>query len=110
MTPEPRNEPPAGGPEAGREARRAERDDRRDEGGRTRDRGERPGVMIPRRRKRLPLEAPLMRVVATAGIVAIAVVVAAIMSSQDSQGWLIGLVVSLVSLVLAALLWSSRRL
>jgi hypothetical protein len=66
--------------------------------------------MIPRRRKRLPLEAPLMRIVATAGIVAIGVAIAAIMDSQDSQGWLIGLVVSLVSLVLAALLWSSRRL
>jgi hypothetical protein len=106
MGPEPRNppeqdqmQPPADGPDAEREARRAER------------RGERrPGVMIPSRRKRLPLEAPLMRLVATAGIVAIAVAVAAIMGSQDSEGWLIGLVVSLVSLVLAALLWSSRRL
>ena len=66
--------------------------------------------MIPNRRKRLPLEAPLMRVVATAGIVGIAVAIAAIMSSQGSQGWLIGLVVSVASLVLAALLWSSRRL
>jgi hypothetical protein len=103
MSPEPRDEPdrppPADGPEAERQARRAERSAER-----------RPGVMIPSRRKRLPLEAPLMRVVATAGIVAIAVVVAAIMGSQDSQAWLIGLVVSLVSLVLAALLWSSRRL
>jgi hypothetical protein len=96
---EPQSEPTADGPAAEREARRAERSKER-----------RPGVMIPSRRKRLPLEAPLMRVVATAGIVAIAVVVAAIMSSQDSQGWLIGLVVSLVSLVLAALLWSSQRL
>jgi peptidoglycan/LPS O-acetylase OafA/YrhL len=66
--------------------------------------------MIPSRRKRLPLEAPLMRLVATAGIVAIGVAIAAIMGSQDSQPWLIGLVVSLVSLVLAAVLWSSRRL
>jgi len=99
MNPEPRKEPPADGPDAEREARRAERRAER-----------RPGVMIPSRRKRLPLEAPLMRVVATAGIVAIAVAIAAIMSSQDSQGWLIGLVVSIVSLVLAALLWSSRRL
>lgn len=66
--------------------------------------------MIPSRRQRLPLEAPLMRLVATAGIVAIGVAVAAIMGSQDSQGWLIGLVVSIVSLLLAALLWSSRRL
>ena len=66
--------------------------------------------MIPNRRQRLPLEAPLMRIVATAGIVAIGVVIAAIMGSQDSQAWLIGLVVSAVSLTLAALLWSSRRL
>jgi hypothetical protein len=94
---EPRNEPAADERDAEREARRAKR-------------RERPGVMIPSRRKRLPLEAPLMRIIATAGIVAIAVAIAAIMSSQDSQGWLIGLVVSIVSLVLAALLWSSRRL
>ena len=103
MSPEPHDkpqkQPPAEGRDAEREARRAERHAER-----------RPGVMIPNRRKRLPLEAPLMRLVATTGIIAIAVVVAAIMSSQDSQGWLIGLVVSIVSLVLAALLWSSRRL
>ena len=54
----------------------------------------RPGVLSPNRRGRLPLEAPLMRVVATAGIVAIGVVIAAIMGSQNSQGWIIGLVVS----------------
>ena len=66
--------------------------------------------MIPNRRKRLPLEAPLMRGVATAGIVGIAVAIAAIMGSQGSAAWLIGLVVSLASLVLAAVLWSSRRL
>ena len=71
---------------------------------------ERPGGMIPGGRKRLPLEAPLMRVVATGGIVGFGVVIAAIMTSQDSKGWLIGLVVSIVSVVLAAVLWSSRRL
>ena len=51
-----------------------------------------------------------MRVVATAGIIGIGVAIAAIMSSQDSKGWVIGLVVSIVSVVLAAVLWSSRRL
>ena len=66
--------------------------------------------MIPSRRKRLPLEAPLMRLVATAGIIGIGVVIAAIMTSQDAQGWLVGLVVSIVSVALAAILWSSRRL
>jgi hypothetical protein len=69
-----------------------------------------PGVMIPRRGRRLPLEGPLMRLIATAGIVAIGVVIAAIMTSQHSKGWLIGLVVAIVSVVLAAILWSSRRL
>jgi hypothetical protein len=42
--------------------------------------------MIPNHRKRLPLEAPLMRVVASAGIIGTAVAVAAIMGSRDSQG------------------------
>ncbi len=93
-----------GQPDAEREARRAARSERGDAP------AERRGVMIPSGRKRLPLEAPLMRVVATGGIVAIGVVIAAIMTSQDSEGWLIGLVVSIVSVVLAAFLWSSRRL
>ena len=91
-------------PSAEREARRAERTQRREAA------TERPEVMIPSRGKRLPLEAPLMRVVATAGIIGIGVAIAAIMSSQDSKGWVIGLVVSIVSVVLAAVLWSSRRL
>jgi hypothetical protein len=93
-----------GQPDAEREARRAARSERREAP------AERPGVMIPSGRKRLPLEAPLIRLVATAGIVGIGVVIAAIMTSQDSRGWLIGLVVSIVSVALAAVLWSSRRL
>ena len=48
--------------------------------------------------------------IATGGIVAIGVAIAAIMASSNSHGWLIGLVVSLVSVVLAAVLWSSRVL
>jgi hypothetical protein len=93
-----------GQPDSERETRRSARDERREA------RAEREGVMIPSGRKRLPLEAPLMRVVATGGIVGIGVVIAAIMTSQDSKGWLIGLVVSIVSVVLAAVLWSSRWL
>jgi hypothetical protein len=91
-------------PSAEREARRAERTQRREAA------TERPEVMIPSRRKRLPLEAPLMRVVATGGIIGIGVAIAAIMSSQHSKGWVIGLVVAIVSVALAAVLWSSRRL
>jgi hypothetical protein len=93
-----------GQPDVEPDARRAARRERRDAT------SEQPGVMIPSGRKRLPLEAPLMRVVATGGIIGIGVVIAAIMTSQDSQGWLIGLVVSIVSVVLSAVLWSSRRL
>jgi hypothetical protein len=93
-----------GRPAPDREARRAARQKHRAEA------EQRPGVMIPSRRKRLPLEAALMRIVATTGIVGIGVAIGAIMTSQDSQGWLIGLVVSLVSVALAAILWSSRRL
>ena len=113
VIPEPvrvQQEPATGAPEARsdpgaeREARRQVREEARE------PRNERPGVMIPNRRKRLPLEAPLMRLVASAGIVGIAVAIAAIMGSQGSQAWLIGLVVSVLSLVLAAVLWSSRRL
>jgi hypothetical protein len=66
--------------------------------------------MIPSRSGRSGLESVLMRFVATAGIIGIGVAIAAIMHSQKSQGWLIGLVVSIVSVVLAAILWSSRRL
>jgi hypothetical protein len=69
-----------GQPDSEREARRSARDERRE------SRAERAGVMIPSGRKRLPLEAPLMRVVATGGIVGIGVVIAAIMTSQDSKG------------------------
>jgi hypothetical protein len=93
-----------GRPDAAREARRVAREEQRAGA------EPRPGVMIPSRRKRLPLEAPLMRLVATAGIIGIGVAIAAIMTSQESQGWLIGLVVSTLSVLLAAILWSSRRL
>jgi protein-S-isoprenylcysteine O-methyltransferase Ste14 len=66
--------------------------------------------MLPSRRGRGYLERTFVRVVATGGIVGISVAIAAIMSSSNSAGWIIGLVVSLVSVVLAALLWSSRVL
>jgi len=38
------------------------------------------------------------------------VAIAAIMVSSKSQGWVVGLVVSIVTVVLAAILWSSRQL
>jgi hypothetical protein len=68
-----------------------------------------PQAMIPARAGRPPVEAVLMRIIATAGIIGISVAIAAIMGSQHSKAWLIGLVTSVVSVVLAAVLWSSRR-
>jgi hypothetical protein len=38
------------------------------------------------------------------------VVLGAILDSQDVAGWIMGLVVGLTSVILAALLWSSRQL
>ncbi len=66
--------------------------------------------MLPQRGERPFAERLLMRIIATIGIVAIGVAIAAIMASQKSQGWLIGLVVGIESVVLAAVLWSSRRM
>jgi hypothetical protein len=67
--------------------------------------------MIPARgRRRFRAESVLMRVVATAGIVALGVLLGAILVSSDVEGWIVGLVVALVSVVLAAVLWSSRQL
>ena len=54
--------------------------------------------------------ASFVRLIATGGIVGIGVAIAAIMVSSNSQGWIVGLVVSIVSVVLAAVLWSSRQL
>ncbi len=52
----------------------------------------------------------LVRLVATAGIVAIGTALAAILGSQDVAAWIIGLVVSIVCVLIAAVLWSSRQL
>ena len=51
-----------------------------------------------------------MRLVATGGIIGIGVALGAILVGQDVAGWIVGLVISLTSVILAALLWSSRQL
>jgi hypothetical protein len=72
---------------------------------------ERPQGMVPgRERRRTGIERGAMRAIATGGIVGIGVVLGAVLVSQDVAGWIVGLVVSTVSIVLAALLWSSRQL
>jgi hypothetical protein len=67
-------------------------------------------MLPPRERRRSGLERFVVRLIATCGIVGIGVAIAAIMVSDGSQGWIVGLVVSIVSVVLAGLLWSSRQL
>ena len=102
--------PPAAGderPDPGadldsREARYRERESRR---------RERPQGIVPgRERRRTRIERGAMRGIATGGIVGIGVVLGAALVGQDVAGWIVGLVVSAVSIVLAALLWSSRQL
>ncbi|HTE63722.1 MAG TPA: hypothetical protein VK631_25415 [Solirubrobacteraceae bacterium] len=103
--PNPSDKRPPAEPESGttaREARRRERESRRHEP---------PEGMVPgRERRRTKVERGAMRLVATGGIIGIAVLVGAILVGQDVAGWIVGLVVGLTSVILAALLWSSRQL
>jgi hypothetical protein len=71
----------------------------------------RPQGMVPgRERRRTKVERGLMRLVATGGIVGIAVALGAILVGQDVDGWIVGLAIGLTSVILAAMLWSSRQL
>ncbi len=67
-------------------------------------------TFIPAHRRRFGIESFFVRVVATGGIVGIGTALAAILGSQDVAAWIIGLAVAAVSVVLAAVLWSSRTL
>ena len=58
---------------------------------------------------RRTFESVLARVVATAGIVGIGTALGAILIAADVAGWISGLVVSIVTVTLAAMLWQSRR-
>jgi uncharacterized membrane protein len=67
--------------------------------------------MVPGRdRRRSKVERGFMRLIATGGIVAIAVALGAVLVGEDVAGWIVGLVIGLTSVILAALLWSSRQL
>jgi uncharacterized membrane protein len=67
--------------------------------------------MVPaRERRRTKVERGFMRLIATGGIIGIAVTLGAVLVGQDVAGWIVGLVVGLTSVILAALLWSSRQL
>ena len=65
---------------------------------------------FPARAHRFGIESFFMRVIATGGLVGIGTALAAILGSQNVDAWIIGLVVSVVTVALAAILWSSRTL
>ncbi len=65
---------------------------------------------LPARGGRRGIESFFMRVVATGGIVGIGTALAAILGTQNVDAWIVGLVVAVVTVVLAAILWSSRVL
>ena len=69
-----------------------------------------PATFLPARARRPRIESLFVRVVATGGIVGIGTALAAILGSQDVAAWIIGLVVSVVTVILAAVLWSTRML
>lgn len=69
------------------------------------------GNMLPTRRgPRSRVERGFVRLVATTGVVGIAVLLGAVLTSNKVDGWITGLVIGLVSVVLAAVLWSSRQM
>lgn len=74
------------------------------------DPGGAPGTFIGPRGPRWRVESVFVRLVATSGIVGICVALAAILGTQDVAYWIVGLIVALVSVVVAAILWSSRTL
>jgi hypothetical protein len=65
---------------------------------------------IPARTGRPRVESFFVRLVATGGIIGIGTALAAILDSQEVEAWIVGLVVAAVSVLLAAILWSSRTL
>ena len=72
--------------------------------------GEPGGTFLPERHGRRAFESLFVRLVATGGIIGVGTALGAILGSQDVAHWITGLAVAVVSVVLAAVLWSSRTL
>jgi hypothetical protein len=69
-----------------------------------------PNMLPGRERRRSGIERLFVRVIATGGVVGIGVALGAILAANKVQGWIIGLAIALVSVLLSAVLWSSRQL
>jgi hypothetical protein len=77
---------------------------------RRRDGGDAKGgdTFLPNRDHRRGLESIAVRLIATGGIIGIGTALAAILGTQDAREWIIGLAVATLSVLLGAILWSSR--
>ncbi|HEX2504879.1 MAG TPA: hypothetical protein VHK22_01610 [Gaiellaceae bacterium] len=67
------------------------------------------GASRARRPRWQGLENAFTKVVLTLGIVGIGTALAAVLGTQDVDSWIVGLVVSVAAVLLAALLWSRYR-
>ena len=67
-----------------------------------------PDSRVAMRDRMTMFQSSFSRFIATGGIIGIGTGLAAILASQDVDGWIIGLVVSALSVVLAAIVWSAR--
>ena len=65
---------------------------------------------LPSQPVRPAAESVIVRIIATAGVIGIGTAVGAILDASNAAGWIVALVVSTLSVVLAAVLWRSRRL
>jgi hypothetical protein len=65
-----------------------------------------PGVGF--RDRMTMFQSSFSRFVATGGIIGIGTGLAAILGSQDVEAWIIGICVSGLSVILAAIVWSAR--
>jgi len=74
------------------------------------DQVETPSGFLSPAPPRRGFESALVRLIATAGVIGIGTAVGAILVANHVTGWITGLVVSTLSVVLAAVLWRSRRL
>jgi hypothetical protein len=68
-----------------------------------------PGF-LPTQPSRPGVESVLVRVIATAGVIGIGTAVGQLLGANGVAPWIEALVVASVSVILAAVLWRSRRL
>jgi hypothetical protein len=59
---------------------------------------------------RAGLESVFVRVIATAGVIAVGTALGAVLVANDIAGWIVGLAVSTVCVLCAAILWRSRQM